>query len=84
MNERRAELVRDRSPAFGVVVCKRELCALSLKCACNSTPDSGCSPGNQRAIFPQESAQRRKSRIRRTGRTGVTGSIRSMGVSGSR
>jgi hypothetical protein len=76
--------LRDDTPALGIVVRKRKLCTFSVKCARNPTPDSGRSPGNQRAIFPQEFAQRRKSRIRRTGRTGVTGSIRSMGVSGSR
>lgn len=84
LNERRAELARNCATAIGIDVGQRKLRAFSLKCARNSTPDSGCDTGYERAIFLKELAQRRKSRMRRIGSVGVMGSIRSTGVSGSR
>jgi hypothetical protein len=84
LNERRAEFVRNCATAIGIEVDERKLRAFSLKRARNSTPDSGCDTGYERTIFFKEFAQRRKSRIRRIGRVGVMGSIRSTGVSGSR
>jgi hypothetical protein len=84
LNEGSAELARNCATTIGIDVDQRKLRAFSAKRARNSAPDSGCDSGDERAIFLKEFAQRRKSRMRRVGRVGVMGSMRSTGVSGSR